>query len=62
MLDIIDKYENNDLPEKWLKKIKSFANAREEDNEHKRFGRAMFFIGRNIKQIRKDMGVDEENE
>lgn len=47
---------------KWQDKIEGFVNAVVGDTDEKhKFGRAMFFIGMNIKEIRKDMGIEEWN-
>ena len=59
MKDVIDLYLNKEFPKKWQDKIEGFANAVVGDTDEKhKFGRAMFFIGMNIKEIRKDMGIE----
>ena len=60
MKDVIDSYLNKKFPKKWQDKIEGFANAVVGDTDEKhKFGRAMFFIGKHIEEIRKDMGIEE---
>lgn len=58
--DMIDLYLRKKFPKKWQEEIDAFANASLGVTDEKyKFGRAMFFIGMNIKAIRKDMGIEE---
>lgn len=60
MKNIIDLYLNKKFPKKWQDKIEDFANAVVGDTDEKhKFGRAMFFIGKHIEEIRKYMGIEE---
>ena len=57
--DMTDLYLRKKFPKKWQDKIEGFANAVVGDTDEKhKFGRAMFFIGMNSKERRKDMGIE----